>query len=72
MEGQIFSILEKADDFRKYISEYPLFFIIDMNRDGSLEVPQAKATRYDDNLFGKELISLPERDQLNITIISLV
>ena len=72
MEGEIFRILEKADDFGKYISKYSLFFIIDINRDGSLEVPQAKATRYDDNLFGKELISLPERDQLNITIISLV
>ena len=46
--------------------------LLDINRDGSLEVPQAKATRYNDNVFGKEPISLPERDQLNITIISLV
>ena len=70
MEGQIFSILEKADHFQKHISEYVSFVLY--YKYGSLEVPQANATRYDDNLFGKELISLPERDQLNITIISLV
>ena len=41
-------------------------------RDGSLEVPHAKATQYNDNPFGKELISLPQNGQLNTTLINLV
>ena len=51
-------ISEKTDDFQIYISKHSLFLYYFYIRDGSLEVPHAKATQYNNNLFGKNFISL--------------
>jgi len=41
-------ILEKTNDFRKYISENSVLVVL---RDGSLEVPHAEVMRYNKYLF---------------------